>query len=315
MLQNNFFSIIICTYNRSCDLKKTLLSYASFKENIPHELLVVDNNSRDDTSLICEEFINTYPQVKYIFEPTPGLSHARNTGIKEAQGNIIAFVDDDVNFLPYWFNNILKPFITDPTVMAVGGQSFPVFEGGNPDWITNEMLKIYGSTLSGDTEKQMFFPEHPFGLNMAIRKSVFKQIGLFNTALGRKKNSLLSNEESDLFHRIDQHKMKVQYTPHAKLEHRIPKERVSKKWVLKRYFWGGISEIIEETSNLKPARIKYLSHLYSEFMMIKKIIFADLTFSPKKLYWHINTLSFYQKALVAEHIGKMRQLLVQLLSF
>src|SRR5271154_5729585 len=91
-------SVIICTYNRSHSLGKTIESVASesLTPSLGWEILVVDNNSKDKTRQVVEGFMFRYPeQIRYIFEPKQGISYARNAGIKESRGEILAFIDDD----------------------------------------------------------------------------------------------------------------------------------------------------------------------------------------------------------------------------
>jgi len=90
-------SVIICTYNRSNSLADTLLCLTKQTyESENWELIVVDNNSNDNTKEIISELSKQLPNLTYKFEPQQGLSYARNLGINSAKGEIIAFTDDDV---------------------------------------------------------------------------------------------------------------------------------------------------------------------------------------------------------------------------
>jgi glycosyltransferase involved in cell wall biosynthesis len=237
--------IIICTYNRAAALREALESFLRMRRPFDStvQLLVVDNNSNDETAAIAQEFCGRAPELfRYIKEPVQGLSRARNSGIRASEAALIAFVDDDVYFDEGWLLEILNAFRATGA-MCVGGRSIPHFEAGKPSWISTELLSLYGSTNSGDAVKQMKFPEHPFGLNMAFRREVFARVGQFNTALGRIKSSLLSNEEVELFFRIDQANLPVFYTPSAIVYHRISAQRSRRSWVLKRSYFQGISDI------------------------------------------------------------------------
>lgn len=109
--EKDFISIVICTYNRADILQQTLESFFSLNSlDNNFELIVVDNNSTDTTREIVEYFVDQNPQVLYRFEKKPGLSQARNTGIKEAKGEIVAFVDDDVFFDKEWYINLRDIF-------------------------------------------------------------------------------------------------------------------------------------------------------------------------------------------------------------
>jgi glycosyltransferase involved in cell wall biosynthesis len=236
--------IIICTYNRAAMLRDSLESFLRMERPVDSkvQVLVVDNNSNDETAAIGHEFCQRAPELfRYLSEPAQGLSFARNSGILASTAEVIAFVDDDVYFDKRWLVEILEAFRLTGA-MCIGGRSIPNFEAGKPSWISTDLLVLYGSTNSGDAIKQMKFPEHPFGLNMAFRREVFASVGHFNTTLGRIKSSLLSNEEVDLFFRIDKASLPVFYTPFAIIHHRIPESRTLKSWVLKRYYFQGISD-------------------------------------------------------------------------
>lgn len=91
-------SIIICTYNRSVLLVKTLQSLLSLENLHQAEIIVVDNHSKDDTASVTKRFMETEGaemDIRYLLEPVQGLSAARNTGILASKSPIIAFLDDD----------------------------------------------------------------------------------------------------------------------------------------------------------------------------------------------------------------------------
>lgn len=321
-------SVIICTHNRASLLSDSIQSFFAMDlEGIDYELLIIDNASTDQTRRINQEWVLPQNTMRYIYEPQPGLSHARNTGIKQAKGEIIAFVDDDIYFDTQWLKGIVKVFESHPEIACVGGKSIPKFEGKKPEWITDQLLTIYGSTNSGDKEKLMNFPEHPFGLNMAFRNDVFGLVGFFNPKLGRKKTSLLSCEEVDLFYRINQAGLKTWYTPHAIIWHRIPSERTEKNWILQRYFWQGRSEaafqqIVNRKSRLTLLKELYidlnhllmlLKELYIDFNKLKKTTIWSFLRSPRKIYWDLNAISFDKWIKIYASAGIVRQKLYEVL--
>lgn len=309
-------SVIICTYNRSSVLKETLQSFLklSWDKGISYELIIVDNNSSDDTKDVVNEFIRQDSRIKYVFEAKSGLSYARNTGIKNAQGKIVAFVDDDVYFDPKWLQEVLNIFRDYPDAACMGGRSISVFEEGRPDWISDEIIRMYSSKDIGDSIKYMEFPEHPFGLNMAFKSEIFKQVGIFNQELGRFKGSLLSNEEKDFFYRIHKAGLKTIYTPHAVLSHRIPGERTAKKWIMRRYYWQGISDtIFEQSVEPKPKKI-LIREAFCDLKWLQKRIIVGYI-SIKRIYWHIKELKFEHWAHYCYKAGVIRQKLYEGFSF
>src|SRR5215469_11293809 len=116
-------TVILCTYNRCQSLRKALESIAASRlpESIEWEVLVVNNNSKDQTREVVEEFCRAYPgRFRYLFEPKQGKSIALNTGIREAKGEVLAFMDDDVIVEPTWLRNVTAP-LERGELSGVGG--------------------------------------------------------------------------------------------------------------------------------------------------------------------------------------------------
>src|ERR1700730_15808052 len=102
-------TVVLCTYNRSKSLASALSSAAALvlPESVEWEILVVDNNSNDGTREVVADFCSKYPsRFRYLFEPQQGKSRALNTGIREARGSILAFMDDDVTVESKWLQNL-----------------------------------------------------------------------------------------------------------------------------------------------------------------------------------------------------------------
>jgi glycosyltransferase involved in cell wall biosynthesis len=118
-------SVIVCTHNRAQHLEQTLksLQEMAVPVSLPWELIIVDNNSSDNTKRVIGGFISKYDlNVRYAIENQRGLSHARNTGMQEASGNIIAFTDDDCIVDQHWITSISKEFQTGEAIAGVGGR-------------------------------------------------------------------------------------------------------------------------------------------------------------------------------------------------
>ncbi len=257
-------SIVICTYNRAAMLADTLASWLDVdRTGISTELVIVDNASSDDTSSVVDEFKQYREErVTYVFENRQGLSHARNRGIAIAAGRLIAFVDDDIFFQREWLQRLMAGFAEHPEADGIGGKSIPTFEVARPSWLSNAMMRFYGSTESGDSSRRMAYPEHPFGVNMAFRREVFLRVGGFRTDLGRIGTSLLSSEEKELFYRMNQAGLGVFYAADAILLHRVPAARVEQSWVLDRAYWQGISNVVFDRHIGRNSRPELLRKLY-----------------------------------------------------
>ncbi len=219
-------TVAICTYNRCATLEGALSSLLAVRtsERGSMEILVVDNNSTDGTRALVEGLAARHPRtIRYAFEPKQGISHARNTAITCARAAIVAFADDDVLFDPDWLSAVLEAFAAAPDAACLGGRAVPVFDGGEPPWLTPYLASVYGATALGGEPKMLRFPEHPYGLNMAFRRRVFEELGGFNPAFNRGATNLISGDETELFARADRAGLKTAYTPHAIVYHRIPR--------------------------------------------------------------------------------------------
>ena len=223
--------IVVCTFNRCDSLRKTL--DAIYKQGIlpPNNVhvIVVDNNSTDRTKEICEIFKDRI-NITYLFEKRQGLSYARNTGVNNSTGDIVIFTDDDVCPHPNWLENLILTF-KEYNCDACGGFVEPEWEVQPPKWLTS---RFYGMiALKTDTKGPYQIEDidqTPFGANMAFKREVFEDVGLFNTELGRKGNVLAGGEERDLFQRILDRKGKIVYTPHSKVKHHIEAFRTRKSY-------------------------------------------------------------------------------------
>ena len=161
-------------------------------------MLVVDNNSTDQTRAVAEDYCRNFPgRFRYVFEPAQGLSRARNAGIHQAQGEIIAFIDDDVIAEPTWLQNLTAPLI-DGQWAGAGGRIVPPPDFSPPDWLdgwrrNGPSRRSLALVRSWDQAGEMNRP--PYGANMAFRKNMFEKYGNFRVDLGRCGTKLLMGED------------------------------------------------------------------------------------------------------------------------
>jgi glycosyltransferase involved in cell wall biosynthesis len=235
-------TFIICTYNRAHYLDDTLKSLiANRPDNQNFELLVVDNNSSDNTADVVQKHQQNSEAVRYVKETKQGLSHARNRGIEEADTPYLVFLDDDIqateSLIPGW-----QSFFADyPEAVAAGGKNHVQFDDPRPPWMSYFLLPLLAYHDLGDTIKKYSSGNYPVGCNMGFRKDIFDQVGLFDTDLGRKGKSLNAGEEKELFKRIRQLDKDVYYLPDAFLYHRVSAERLTIEYIRKQAYGLGLS--------------------------------------------------------------------------
>lgn len=302
-------SVVICTYNRAEYLRNSINSFVTIEkpENTRYELIIVDNNSTDETEKIALDAIEKNDFcIKYIKEHMQGSNYARNKGIIESSGGIIAFVDDDVIFDKLWMIEMLKTFQYSKNVWGVGGKIIPIFKDGTPPWMSDDLLFIYGRLSFSNSIENMKFPYCPFEGNMAFRKTVFDRFGLFQTKHCRNSKTLITNDGKYFFYMISRIDGKVFFNPHALIYHIIGKERTNKKYILSHNYWRGVSdEIFEQFVSSKPRNI-LLKDSIEEIKALKNAIFGTYL-SPKRIYWRIRKSTFEQWMHHCYRAGVIRQ--------
>ena len=239
------WSVIVCTYNRAYDLANTVTSLSSldYASNL-FEVIIVDNASSDNTEGMSNSLKSSVSNLVYVREDQPGLSHARNRGVASARGDFIAFIDDDAWPDENWLQKLDEGF-RDPRVGCIGGKVVPFFEGtaGWPDWLHPRLYGFFTVVDYGD-RKSLHYPTYPAGTNMAFRRDIFKQVGLFRQDLGRIGESLLSMEETDLCLRVEGAGYSIEFLPEAVVHHKVHEERLSREWIRQRSYWQGVSAAV-----------------------------------------------------------------------
>jgi glucosyl-dolichyl phosphate glucuronosyltransferase len=238
-------TIILCTYNRCSMLARALASVAGQKlpENIEWNVLVVDNNSSDQTRSVIEEFCNRYPhRFCYLFEKNPGKSYALNAGIREAVGDVLAFIDDDVVASPTWLHNLTSP-LQSGECSGAGGRILAARDFSPPRWLPLQDRYALAPLVFFDLGDQAgALMEPPFGTNMAFLAATFKLYGGFRTDLGPRPGSEIRAEDTDFGARLLAGGERLRYEPSAIVYHSVPTSRLTKKYFLNWWFAKGQTE-------------------------------------------------------------------------
>jgi glycosyltransferase involved in cell wall biosynthesis len=233
-------SVVICTCNRSASLKRTLdsVNRLFIPENLEWELIIVDNNSKDDT----EEMVNGVQErcnlpILFVKEEQQGISFARNRGIREAKGRLIAFTDDDVVVDQRWIGAVVKTF-SEYDVQCIGGKILPVWEKPVPAWLLED---LYDRLALLDYGNVPLYLKEPviWGANFAVRAAAFETYGLFSTERGRLPDKLYSGEETFFMSSLLEGGESILYMPDAIVHHCISEERMRKMYFRRWMFQHG----------------------------------------------------------------------------
>jgi len=276
-------SVIISTY--SIDRAKYVINcIKSLKKQtlLPKEIILV----LDPDEKLIDFYKSRIPDdVKIVISEGYGLSNARNAGVKVAEGEIVAFIDDDAVADKNWLKNLVKNY-NDPCVVGVGGFIKPIWESDRPTWFPEELDWIIGCSYKGLPERKTVV-RNPIGCNMSFRKVVFEKVGLFKTDVGRLGKKPLAGEEAEFSLRVLEKipESKIVYDPSTKVYHAVPHERADVKYVLKRSFYEGMSKAL--IANLRSNPIKALS---AEDNYLKHLFGVAVPLRLKRIYQFKNAL-------------------------
>jgi len=260
-------SVIICTYNRADSIKEILdcLSFQEFIENF--EIIVVDNNSQDNTKSLVGSFeLKFNGKLRYYFEPKQGKTYALNLGIKESRGEIIVFIDDDCLVDKDHLFKIDQAFQEyGAEIGIVGGKILPLWgKVTKPEWIIDLKSGWWSNSFFNgpmgifDYGDKPFIIDHGrgihsnvtfFGANTAIRKKLLDQYGYFN-------NEKRVGEDTEMCLRLFEAGIKGLYAPQVIVRHKIETEKITPEYFYHWYYLRG---------KLLEIQDKYKRKLYHPF--------------------------------------------------
>jgi glycosyltransferase involved in cell wall biosynthesis len=213
------------------------------------EIIVVDNGSRDRTPTVVAEFGKIFGGLRYICAPSPGLHVARHRGLREATGDILAFVDDDIEAFPKLLASIELAF-ENPKVALVGGKSLPKHEGQLPEWLSAMWLpntvgdRILSplSLIDLGERTKIIDPLLVFGCNFSIRRTVLIEANGFHPdGLPSELVRFRGDGENYVSRYVAAKGLDAFYHPEASVYHHVPRSRMTVEYLCQRAYNEGIS--------------------------------------------------------------------------
>jgi len=212
--------------------------------------LVIDNGSTDNTKQVVATLQQQLGNVRYFFDPTPGLHVGRHLGMEMAKSEILVYADDDIEPFPTWLEAMAEAF-EDKDVTFVGGKNLPKFESEPPNWLLDmwtqngngHRILGYLSILDLGQKTKEISPQHVFGCNFSIRKSVLLESGGFHPdAFPQRLIRFRGDGESHVSNYIQSQNLKTVYNPKAAVYHWVSKKRMTVEYFYRRAYNQGISD-------------------------------------------------------------------------
>ena len=234
-------SVVICTYtDRRWESLLDAIRSMQIQRRRPDQLIVVIDHNEE----LLRRVRSTFSSDVLVFASTEvtGLSGARNTGVRVATSDVVAFLDDDAEADPAWLEELLAQYL--PHIVGVGGAVLPVWPGsGRPCWFPQEFDWVVGCTYRGmpDTVAPQ---RNLIGAAMSFRRSVFDEIGDFDTEMGRLGTMPLGCEETEFALRVRKSFVGTElvHVPLAMVHHHVGAERTTIGYFLRRCYAEGVSK-------------------------------------------------------------------------
>lgn len=234
-------TVVLATRNRASSVRLTLQQLANQARATGARLVVVDNASRDDTMATLAHLAESMP-LTFVREPEPGKNRALNRALPLAEGDLVLFTDDDVEFAPDWIEQFLRAAERWPDAGVFGGRIDPVYPCELPAHLSgHDFLRIAYAGFSFDIAEGPVSGVSPFGPNFAVRRHV---IGTerFDERFGQVPGDMSSvplGDESEFLRRMRARSGDMVYVPSAWVRHRVEPHQLTEAWLFDRSFRFG----------------------------------------------------------------------------
>jgi GT2 family glycosyltransferase len=247
-------TVAICTWNRSDALDRVLTAMRNLviPEGVTWRLAVVNNNCTDRTDEVIAKHAPQLP-LDRLFEPTPGISHARNCAVNGTQSDVILWIDDDAIPEPDWLAAHVTAFEQLKADLVIG-KVVPLWEQGRPPtWYSPQFNGMFALLDYGDTTRVITDArETGFNVNMGFRRNLVQSVGAYRLDIGTGRRA--GGEDQDLCQRAHDAGKVVVYQPQALVRHMIPPSRCTKQFY-RRYMWSGSAnhlKLLQDPTDASP---------------------------------------------------------------
>jgi glucosyl-dolichyl phosphate glucuronosyltransferase len=283
----NDLSIVICTHNRADDVAECLVALVPQLDEHAAEVQVIDSGSCEDQRRSLERLVASMPPARLERIDEPGVSLARNKGIAETKGEWVGFLDDDAVPSADWLENAQRLISLVPDQCAIiAGAVLPQLPEGaarplGKRW--SQMLSVVQRDGEGDRTASCSM----VAANVLIRRSALVEGGGFSTALGRHGTTLLSGGEKLLLEQLIERGWSAWYSDRLKVRHKISAERLTRRWILRRAYWDGLSDQRISALNARKPDLLEVGKVLAKTLALSLLYFADTSQNEFRIrFWY-----------------------------
>ena len=315
----NGISVILCCYNSAERLPETLkyLAYQKTNKELEWEIILVNNNSSDNTTDVAKKEWNKYKvnsEFKIVHQPLPGLSYARKKGIENSKYDYLLFCDDDNWLSENYIQTACDVMQSDKHIGALGGWCDAVFETKEPDWFNSFAGNFAVGKTSLETGPVKETNGYLYGAGMVVRKSAILHLyssGFKNILSDRKGKKLSSGGDVELIYALKLAGYSIYFDERLYFKHYMPASRLSLEYLKKirksMYYSNFILGIYLDQLNGVANDFKYLTKRYLNTMIkslprliknYRKADEYDKLFIPNqihvKLHFLLNPVKYFR---------------------
>jgi glucosyl-dolichyl phosphate glucuronosyltransferase len=290
-------TVVVCTFNRAAILKLCLESLVTQRTSPSHfEIIVVDNNSSDDTKEVVSSFLGRAGNIRYVLETNQGLSHARNRGYREAAAGYVGYIDDDAKAPEDWVAKAME-IIRGHGPDVFGGSIYPFYLTEKPEWFDDKYeVRVHHEKTGWIPEDSKRFLS---GSNVFFRKSLLEEYSGFKPELGMSGTEIGYGEETEIIVRALKEHRKVYHSRDLVVLHLVPEHKMQ-LWfhIYSNYRWGKDNVTLRQLKYESGAVLELAGMIDSVLKGINQYIHA-----PEK-----RSVPYLEQFILQEYAGTIREI-------
>jgi glycosyltransferase involved in cell wall biosynthesis len=286
-------TIAICTYNRAHYLRLCLESLLDGVKKYPEiDVLVVDNNSKDETAAVCASFSKLGTPISRIVEEKQGLSYARNKAYSSAKGYYVAYLDDDGIAHNNYVDRLVQT-ASECDYDCFGGMYYAYYETKKPKWLAAD----FGTKKKMSERREIIHSGYLSGGNFICKKKVLQAIGGFDPNFGMSGTKIGYGEEDNAQYAMRVKGYTIAFDPHLGIDHLVSKNKMKPSWHVGHVYKQNRDILLSE------------NHYSTLFLVVTEFFKITFKYAPRFIVKFFNDKNFYWQNLYISIFGNYARVL------